>query len=685
MASAKFDWSSVGGRAVAQPKATNQSTGFDWASVGGRPYSQQAAEGENTKGQGKISLEELKKQHPIMYKLAEKLQGSPELKKAANVAGHIKNIVEGTGLPSAAKGFFETGTNIGRGLTNLIPGVNIPKQQYNDLNVNPYVGETGEILGSFGMGGPVLKGYQGLKSGISKLPYAKKIPELVRSIIAGSATGSAISPEHRGLGAGIGAAAEIVPAAIRGVKSYISSINTTAKERDLFKAIAEHEAQKSSEASLKAKSKHNFGQTSPEGLTLSAQDKQRQLEEAKKFQEHFLSEEKQLPGQQTIPEAEYGIQNVNDILRHILGEGEPHSQQLSKYIVDAIEGEPVIRPHPKTGLPREVREGGLREEWGKKMDALENNLPDVHLPRSANMAAVEKELEKLIGPHSGLSDKEKDKFREVLAKTHPSSKAKTINGKEFFRAYRSLRSLEGEQRTKAFGLDPKSHDEWIARANETKQTYDDMEKIIKEYFPEDTMKRLYQLNHDYSTQIAPLHENPMYQQMLKHGRYSGDIVEALSGTTKGNGILNNMIRNNADLSRLVLGHSFAGNPDKLLKPNQLLDPFVNANPEIARLLGLQKEAQTQLQTAQNTAQMHKQTDMIPKLTKEIKEQQRMAKRLLDESEVTGLTKTEITTKKMAYEKAQKKLRATMYTLLGSTILGGAGIKITPYVMKNMIE
>ena len=685
MASAKFDWSTVGGRAVSQPKIPNQNTSFDWTSVGGRPYSQEAKEGSKTRNQQNINLQELKKEHPIIYKLAEKLQGSPTLEKAGNIAGHVKNIVEGTGLPSATKGFFETGTNIGRGLTNLIPGVNIPKQQYNESNVNPYVGETGEILGSFGMGGPVLKGYQGLKSGISALPYAKKIPELVRSLIAGSTVGSAISPDHRVLGGVLGGGAELVPPFIEKIKSMVSSRNPLLHERNLFKAIAEHEAQKASQESTKNKAVHEFGKSNPEALLLNAEEKQKELDAAERFKQHYLAEEKQLPGQQTVPEAEYGIQNVNNVLRQTLGEGEPHSQQLSRHIVNAIEGEPVIRPHPKTGLPREVREGGLREAWGKRMDALENNLPEVNLPKSPDMAAVEKELEKLIGTHSGLSDKEKDKFRDILAKTHPSSKGKTVDGRKFFRAYRSLRTLEGEQRTKAFGLDPKSHDEWIDRADETKKTYENMEKIISEYFPNDTMKKLYKLNHEYSTKIAPLHENPMYQQMLKHGRYSGDIVEALSGTTKGNDILNNMIRNNADLSRLILGHKFAGTPEKLLKPNQLIDPYVNANPEISRLLGMQKEAQTQLESAKNAEKLHKQIDMIPKLTQEIKEQQKMAKRLLDESEVTGLTKTEVAKKKLEYEKSQRKLRRTLYTLLGTTLLGGTGIKITPYLIKNMLE
>ncbi len=616
-------------------------------------------------------LKKLKKQHPLMYKLAEHLQGSPALEKAGNIAGHFNNAVEGTGLPSAARGFFNTGIDIGRGIANLIPGVNIPKQEQKPLNVNPYVGEAMETIGSLGMGLPVYRGYQGAKKGIEAIPYAKKIPELVRNLMAGTATGAVVSPDHRGLGAALGAGAELVPAALQGVKNYVGARNTPAKEKELYKALMEHEMQKAEHESLKNLSTHKFGKNNPEALLLSAQDKAGELASAQRFKDQHFQNEQALPGQQLIPEAEHAVKNVNDVLKQTLGEGEPHSQQLSKHIVDAIEGEQVVRPHPKTGLPQTVRQGGLREEIGSKYDDLENNLPNIEIPGSPDMDAVEKELQKFTSDKANLSDEQKDSFRKALAATHPSAKNKTINGKEFFRAYRSLKRMEGTQRSKAFGLSPKEHDEWIERANNTKKTYEDMEKIIEQHFPDDTIKKLHQINHEYSTKVAPLHENPMYQKMLNHGFYKGDIIEALSGTTKGNDILNNMIKNNPELSRLAIGHSFAGSPDKLLKPNKLLEPFVGANAEIQKLLGFQKQAQGQLETAKKTAEAYKHIEKIPQLTKEISEQRAIANRLKHEAEVTGITKEAATKKKIEYQKAQKKLHTTINRLIGSTVAATA--------------
>ena len=350
-----------------------------WAQYEAQPIEKKSSKKASETNKDEEQLAALKKQHPLMYKLAEQLQGSPALEKAGNIAGHFNNAVEGTGLPSLAKGFFGTGIDMGRGIANLIPGVNIPKQQYKELNVNPYVGEGAETIGSLGMGLPAYRGYQAAKKGVEALPYAKKIPELIRNVLAGSGVGAAISPDNRGLGAALGGGAETVPFAIRGAKNYFQGRNTSGREKDLYKAMMEHEMQKADLESLKNLSTHKFGKNNPEALLLSAQDKAAQLEEAEAFKHRHLSDEIMLPGQQLIPEAEHAVKNTNEVLKQTLGEGGTHSQDLSKHVVNAIEGVPVMEPHPKTGLPREVRKGGLREEIGSKYDKLEESLPDIKI------------------------------------------------------------------------------------------------------------------------------------------------------------------------------------------------------------------------------------------------------------------------------------------------------------------
>jgi len=672
----KFDWSTVGGRPANQPQAQqeSQNDAFSWESVGGRPANKKTEKPIAPKQPEQQSesdyLEQVKKTHPLIYKLAEKLQGNPNIQKAADIAGHFNNAVEGTGLPSAAKGFFETGENIGRGVANLIPGVNIPQQSHKQLNVNPYVGEAAETIGSLGMGLPVYRGYQAATKGLESLPYAKKIPELLRKLIAGGATGAAISPDNRSLGAGLGTGAELVPAALQGGKNLLGKYNVKGKEAAYLKSVIEHQMQEAEHEKLKNLVSHQFGSSNPESLMLGAGDKAKQLEEAQNFQKNRLGQEKMLPGQQLIPEAEHAVKNVNDVIRQTLGEGEPNIQKLSDRIVEAIEGTPTTEPHPKTGLPRQVRVGGLREEIGSQYDKLGDSLPDIKVKGTPDMAAVEKEMQQYFGKNSNLTDEQKENFKKAFAASHPSAKTRTINGPAFFKSYRALRQMESAQRHKAFGLPIQAHDEWIAKANQTKHTYEDMEKLIGEHFPKDTLERLHKINHEYSTKVAPLHDNPVYQTMLKHGKYDSDAIKALSGTTKGNDILRGIITSDPELSKMLVGHSFASNPEKLLKPNKLVEPYIKANPELQRLLGFQKEAQQQMETAQQTAALHKNIEKIPQLTQDIRQQKSLAKKLLLESEVKDITKSQAQLKKHEYEKAQKKLRTLTNRLISLAMATG---------------
>lgn len=166
-------------------------------------------------------------QHPLLYKIAEALQGTPGLEAASNAAGKFNRFVEGSGLPSAAKGAFGTAIDMGRGIANLIPGVNIPEAQYPELNVNPHWGKAAETAGSFVGSIPAYKGYQALKGGLN----AARIPSAISSILAGGATGSAITPEHRLGGAALGAGTAAIP--------ELAKIPGAFKKTDPFKVIQE--------------------------------------------------------------------------------------------------------------------------------------------------------------------------------------------------------------------------------------------------------------------------------------------------------------------------------------------------------------------------------------------------------------------------------------------------------------
>lgn len=160
------------------------------------------------------------KQHPILYKLAEMLQGNKTLEKAGNIAGKFNQAVEGTGLPNLAKGGFESSANLIRGIGNLIPGVNIPEQHGQEIpETNPMIQRGAELAGNLIGGVPAVKGYQGLQKLSGKLPYLKNAPSAIQNILAGAGTGAAVSPDNRAMGGIVGGVTSAIPEAIKAVKS----------------------------------------------------------------------------------------------------------------------------------------------------------------------------------------------------------------------------------------------------------------------------------------------------------------------------------------------------------------------------------------------------------------------------------------------------------------------------------
>jgi hypothetical protein len=200
-----FDWSQFNAKPF---EHVEEKKPFDWAEFGGQTELPQQPMMTSMEDQ----YTKQKQSHPYLMKIAELLQGSPTLESLGKGAEHFTNAVEGTGLPSFSRGLYEPLIEAGRGITNLIPGVNIQKDKYSPVNINPYLGETARIAGEFAGPGKIgLEAFEGLKS----LPFINKAPEAIKSLLAGSTLGAVSSPEDRELGAvlggGLGAASEIVP------------------------------------------------------------------------------------------------------------------------------------------------------------------------------------------------------------------------------------------------------------------------------------------------------------------------------------------------------------------------------------------------------------------------------------------------------------------------------------------
>jgi hypothetical protein len=652
--------------------------------------------------------------YPI-EKIAEFLQNHPGLNKAANkvapYAEHFNRAVEGAGFPSIARGAIGSGIDIGRGISNLIPGVNIEAQEQPELNVNPYWGKTLEIGGSFaGPGKPVYEGYQLAKKGLGAIPGLKHIPESIRSILAGAGVGSAISPEHRTLGAGIGAAAEAIPAAIKGGKEYINARNPNKHKSAMENALSEYEASKAAEHTLKQTGSHNFGANDPERLIMKSEDMKKQLQDAIKERQGIespdLSHNYPRPNpEHLINTHEQNVQGINEQISNYLQHGAPNDEALAKHIADTLEGERVLNENGNY-----IRRGGLKGQLGNEFEAIDNSFEGqtVEMPFEPTEKQINELLEiankganaDIAGNSTSLASFKKQAKEYLIEK----EKGTKVDAQKLYKKYRTLTMEATSDRSKAFahGIDPEASDKWkgIAAAKQAEATR--LEPFLEKVNPE-AFKRLKAVKDRWHKEYAPLRENPIYNEAVEHGRISTkDIPGALRGHGFGKEQLKENIQNNPNASRLVAAHQFSGNPEGLQNLNQTQRQYINESltPELHGMIESQRNAIAQRERAHQTAEQWTQENKnveatfkesqkrqneiknletkIPKFETDIKEARKLSARLKEASEEKGLSKLEFEKRKLAYDNSVMKLEKTKSRLTGiaTGILGTIGTGAT---------
>jgi hypothetical protein len=529
---------------------------------------------------------------------------------------------------------------------------------------------------------PAIGGAKGAQIGNTALQKA------LAGIASGAATGYASNEENRPQGAVVGGVAGLIPSALQGIGKYISSRNVGAHEPELEQALKHLLGQESELKGVERVASHEFGARDPESMLLKMADKENSLKEANLLKENKLPEEKMLPGEQTVPEAKHNIENVHKAMAEHLGEGEAHIQKLSNHIVDSIEGKKVPYVDEKTGFTKLRREGGFRKIVGSKFNDLTEQVAgrNIELPGTVDTKALQKSLmDSPVLKSRYLTDKAREKLENEIKAFH-TKPGENVSGAAFLNSYRTLSRIEGKTRSQAFKYGTLDPDKYITEADAIKKQMASMENLMEKHFPPDVMTKLRKINHIYATHVAPLNENPIYQQMLKHGKYKGDLIEALSGTTKGNEILNDLIHSHPELSRLVLGKSFAKSPGKLMEPNKLLDPYLKANPEISRLMEHQKTAHSNLEHAQQMESIHKVTNEIPKLQSDLKRMQELHDKLRKEGNLTASAKENYKSKEDALKEAIKKKEETKSKITNRAIGGlttlGVEEALRRYLMKD---
>lgn len=261
--------------------------------------------------------------------------------------------------------------------------------------------------------------------------------------------------------------------------------------------------------------------------------------------------------------------------KQFLGEGQEHPARASQQFVDFIEG----KVNPETNRT----EGGLRREVGSQYEKLTNDLANerVQIEQTPDLKAIQKSMQKLGG---GVSGAEKEKLMKIL--TSADSKLKTVSGADALTTYRELKRQKSKSFQRAYepGIGPKEHEEWIKKGEELGSLEGRMRDMLEKQIGGKYLERLKTIDKAYATKIAPLSENSMYQEMLKHGQTSKNIMKYLHGKTKGNETLNAIVEKDPELQRVIIGQQFAAKPEKLAQDAEVLEKYKKMNPLISKMV-----------------------------------------------------------------------------------------------------
>lgn len=259
-----------------------------------------------------------------------------------------------------------------------------------------------------------------------------------------------------------------------------------------------------------------------------------------------------------------------------LGEGQEHAADISKALTSHFEGK------LKNELGGEFN--AIDELFANKKVKVPLEVPSHQINNLISIA--EKKGYMGDSPNSITMESFKKQAKDFLLK---GKREKEVDAQSLYRKFRTLTMQATDDKSKAFahGIDPESSYKWQGIAAAKQAEAEKIQNQLQDIDPE-AFKRLKNVKERWSKEYAPLRENPLYNEMIKHGQTSKDIMKYLHGTTKGNAIINALIEKNPELQLNIVGQKFASKPQNMTKESKLLNKYAQLNPAIARLIEEQK-------------------------------------------------------------------------------------------------
>lgn len=244
----------------------------------------------------------------------------------------------------------------------------------------------------------------------------------------------------------------------------------------------------------------------------------------------------------------------------------------------------------------------------------------------------------------------KNPFYSELISKAPT--AKDINAADFLAKYKDFRDTLGGFKSDLKSQRYSSTEKLaISKAiDKGKEVQSSIKKALDEGLGEFKTEFDW-LNEGYSKQIFPLRKNPVVKA-AKEGKLSKNIINQLRTNQSGMPLLRDIIKQDPELLRNLIGQRYKIKPSEIHAPNELIREYLNEMPELQSLLKQKEKA---------LEKMSKRKDIG------LQEKLRTEKELKDIKAEKVLREKELEKAKEMKSKAKKKL------------LYGAGAIATPFV------
>jgi len=267
--------------------------------------------------------------------------------------------------------------------------------------------------------------------------------------------------------------------------------------------------------------------------------------------------------------------------------------EIGKHI--NIEGAHDVRA--ATGISERAK--SVEKFWGDAFKQFEEKVKDskFNMPESAmgnlsyDMEEVMKRLQQGDDPKKVVQQMQKEAqnpFYEELISNAPTSK--DINAGDFLAKYRDFRDalggLKQDLKSERYGsVEKKSIKKAIEKGKLMEADIKNaLNEGLGEFKPEFDW-----LNKGYSEQVFPLRKNPVIKA-AKKGKLSTNIMKDLRTNEPGMGFLRDMVKEDPELLRNIVGQRYKLKPGEVHSPDEIMREYLDKMPEFTNLISKKESA-----------------------------------------------------------------------------------------------